>query len=176
MISADDFKTAFRLHPAGVALITAESNGDRVALTASSVSAVSAEPPLVMFSVSMLSSSVDTLRTVDTAVVHLLSADDLDLATLGATSGIDRFQDETRWSSLPTGEPLFHDAGVWLRIRMLHRVDAGGSTVFVATAVESHTSDAAALDDGLVYRNRAWHRVGATSEVSPPQLTATVAR
>lgn len=172
MITPDDFKAAFRSHPAGVALITADAHGVPVALTASSVSAVSADPPLLMFSVSVHSSSAVVLRLTDTVVVHLLSAENLDLAVLGATSGIDRFADETRWHRLETGEPVFDDAHTWLRARILHRIDAGGSTVFVATAVQSRLSDASEISEGLVYQNRTWHRLSAasvTDAANPPR-------
>ncbi|WP_396642775.1 flavin reductase family protein [Microbacterium sp.] len=172
MISPDDFKAAFRSHPAGVALITADAHGVPIALTASSVSAVSADPPLLMFSVSVHSSSAVVLRLADTVVVHLLSAENLDLAVLGATSGIDRFADTTRWRRLDTGEPVFDDAHTWLRARILHRIDAGGSTVFVATAVESRLDHGAELPDGLVYQNRTWHRLNAESVAQPTELVA----
>ncbi|CDK01166.1 Flavin reductase domain protein FMN-binding protein [Microbacterium sp. C448] len=172
MISPDDFKAAFRSHPAGVSLITADAHGVPIALTASSVSAVSADPPLLMFSVSVHSSSAVVLRLADTVVVHLLSAENLDLAVLGATSGIDRFADTTRWRRLDTGEPVFDDAHTWLRARILHRIDAGGSTVFVATAVESRLDGGAEMPDGLVYQNRTWHRLNAESVAHPTELVA----
>jgi len=170
MIPAEEFKSAFRLHPSGVALITANVGGTQVALTASSVSAVSAEPPLVMFSISVLSSSADVLKRADAVIIHLLTAGTLELAMLGAARGVDRFEDETRWSRLPTGEPVFAEAGVWLRARIIHRIDAGGSTVFVAEAVDASVSDRSLDDDGLVYRNRAWHRIGVHSVAESPQL------
>ena len=172
MISPDDFKAAFRSHPAGVALITADAHGVPIALTASSVSAVSADPPLLMFSVSVHSSSAVVLRLADTVVVHLLSAENLDLAVLGATSGIDRFADATRWRRLETGEPVFEDAHAWLRARILHRIDAGGSTVFVATAVESRLASRDDGVDGLVYQNRTWHRLSADSVTDPAPLAS----
>jgi flavin reductase (DIM6/NTAB) family NADH-FMN oxidoreductase RutF len=170
MISPDDFKAAFRLHPAGVALITANAHEVPIALTASSVSAVSADPPLVMFSVSVHSSSSAVLRLTDSVVVHLLSARNLDLAVLGATSGVDRFADSSRWRRLETGEPVFVDAHAWLRARILHRIDAGGSTVFVGTAVEAHIDPDGVGEDGLVYRNRMWHRLDDNSVTALPEL------
>ncbi|MEV1130503.1 flavin reductase family protein [Agromyces sp. NPDC049794] len=176
MITAAEFKAAFRLHPSGVALISANVNGTCVALTASSVSAVSAEPPLLMFSVSVLSSSADVLKRADAVIIHLLTASNLELARLGAARGVDRFADETRWSQLPTGEPVFAEAGVWLRARIVHRIDAGGSTVFVAEAVDASVSDRSLADDGLVYRNRTWHRVGTQSVVDDAHLASSTAR
>lgn len=168
-LSPDRYKAAFRLHPGGVALITAETPLGPIALTASSVASVSAEPPILMFSVSVTSSSAVGLRMADTVVVHLLSAQNVDLAKLGAARGVDRFADARRWTRLVTGEPVFAGARAWVRARILHRIDAGGSTVVVAEALESSVTDDH-LDqfadvEGLVYFNRAWHRVSDASRM-----------
>lgn len=163
-LTADDFKAAFRHHPGGVALITATDGHRHVALTASSVASVSADPPLFLFSVSSASSSAPVLFGADTLVVHLLDAPRLHLARIGATSGIDRFGDGSRWFDLPTGERVFHEAPVWIRARVEHRIDAGGSMVFVAVALQSSRSaeaiDALEPREELAYVNRAWHRLG----------------
>ena len=56
-VSADDFKAVFRGHPGGVALITADAGDGPVALTATSVASVNVDPPLLMFSVTTVSSA-----------------------------------------------------------------------------------------------------------------------
>ncbi|MDQ1572665.1 MAG: hypothetical protein QOH44_224, partial [Actinomycetota bacterium] len=99
-LSADEFKLAFRNHPAGVAVITADAGDGPVGLTATSVFSVSAEPPLLVFSISSQSSSAPTLSRADTVVVHLLSAEQLAVAKLFATSGVDRFADTESWARL----------------------------------------------------------------------------
>src|SRR6476469_723529 len=96
-LSAADFKLAFRNHAAGVAVITADAGHGPVGLTATSVFSVSAEPPLLIFSISSASSSAPTIRSAETVIVHLLGADQIALARLCATSGIDRFADRTIW-------------------------------------------------------------------------------
>lgn len=169
VLPMEAFKLAFRLYPCGVSLITADSGSGPVALTATSVSPVSAEPPLIMFSLSALSSSTPTLRSAETVIIHLLNAESLELAQLGATSGIDRFADATRWERLATGEPVFVQAPVWIRARVSNRMEVGGSTVIVAEALESsvraESFDALASSDGLVYVNRAWHHIGTHSQI-----------
>jgi hypothetical protein len=54
-----------------------------------------------------MSSSTATLRAAQTAVVHLLTVDELELAKLCSTSGVDRFASRSSWSRLPTGEPHY---------------------------------------------------------------------
>ena len=165
-LSSGDFKAAFRNHAAGVSLITADDGSGPVALTATSVISVSAEPPLFVFSVSAQSSSSATITSSDTVVVHLLEADQLELAQLGATSGIDRFAQAPEWSRLVTGEPVFHAAPVWIRGRIISRMDAGTSTVIAVHALQSNvSSNTEAEAEPLVYHNRTWHRLGSHSRI-----------
>lgn len=167
-LSADDFKALFRGHPGGVAVITADGGSGPVALTATSVSSVSADPPLLIFSVSAISSAAPAVLAADTVVVHLLDADDLEVARLGATSGIDRFADGSRWSRLVTGEPVYHGVRAWVRCAVIDRMDAGGSTVVAAHALQSSIArdiDPGGHGNALVYHNRTWHRLGEHSRL-----------
>lgn len=169
-LSADEFKTVFRGHPGGVAVITADAGDGPVALTATSVASVSADPPLLIFSVSSLSSSAAVLARAETVVVHLLDAQDLDLARLGATSGVDRFDGSRPWSRLVTGEVVYHDVRAWVRCAIIQRMDAGGSTVIAAHALQAQVERDAApgeAADALVYHNRTWHRLGDHSRLTP---------
>ncbi len=172
-ISPETFKAAFRHQPGGVAVITALGPDGPVALTATSVASVSAEPALFVFSVSDLSSSAPVLTTTGSVVVHLLDVDGLELARLGATHGVDRFADTTQWASLPTGEPVFHRTR-WLRGVIVQRIPAGTATLLVAEAVESNVTpadaDTLAPADGLAYLNRTWHRLGDASRIDDPAI------
>lgn len=167
-LSADDFKALFRGHPGGVAVITAEGPNGPVALTATSVASVSAEPPLLIFSVSALSSATPAILAAETIVVHLLDSADLDVAKLASTSGIDRFADTDRWSRLTTGEPVYHGVRAWVRCAIIERMNAGGSTVIAAHALQSDIARDVVpgeSGDALVYHNRTWHRLGDHSRV-----------
>lgn len=167
-LSPDEFKALFRGHPGGVAVITADAGDGPIALTATSVVSVSAEPPLLIFSISALSSSAGVLARASTVVVHFLDAQDIELAKLGATRGIDRFAQSHRWSRLETGEPVYEDVRAWVRCAVVDRMDAGTSTVIAAHALQSRfprdvPDDAGA--DALVYHNRAWHRLSDQSRI-----------
>jgi flavin reductase (DIM6/NTAB) family NADH-FMN oxidoreductase RutF len=164
-LSAADFKLAFRNHPAGVAVITADAGDGPVGLTATSVFSVSAEPALLVFSISSLSSSAPTIERADTVVVHLLGAHQIGVAKNFATSGIDRFADPDSWGRLITGEPYLPAAPVWIRGRIINRMEAGGSTVVAVHALQSHIAPDAAEIPPLIYHNRAYHRIGAHSQL-----------
>ncbi len=162
IMGPDEFKAAFRHHPGGVSLITTIGSAGPVAMTATSVASVSAEPPLLVFSVSTMSSSHATLTAADVVVVHLLDARHRHLAKLGATSGIDRFADTSLWTALATGEPVFHGTR-WVRARVVGRFEAGTATLVVAQALQSDL--AADVGDALVYIDRTWHRLGEHSRL-----------
>ena len=163
-LDAEGFKQAFRRHPAGVALITASDETGPVALTASSVISVSAEPAVLVYSVSDRSSAASVLREADTVVVHMLGADEIELAQLGARPGANRFEDTSKWARLDTGEPYFVDASVWIRGRILETVRVGESTLIIVHALESFCADADAAAP-LVYHNRKWYALGENSEL-----------
>lgn len=173
-VSADDFKAAFRGHPGGVALITADAGDGPVALTASSVASVNVDPPLLMFSVTTLSSATKVIVQSDTIVVHLLDTNDISLAQRGATKNIDRFGDTSLWQRLPTGETVFTGARAWLRCRIINQMDANGSTVIAAEAVQVGINRQ--VGDGsvpLAYVNREWHRLDGASRIDAPMTLPT---
>lgn len=171
VLSADEFKLAFRNHPAGVAIVTADAGHGPVAMTVTSVFSVSAEPPLLVFSASALSSATPTITEAQTVVVHLLGADQLHLAKLAATSGVNRFPEDVAWEKLPTGETVYTEAHAWIRGRIVNKLTAGLSTVFLVEALEAKTPEAGSseLDASsahpLVYHNRTWHKLDASSKL-----------
>ncbi len=163
-LSAADFKLAFRHHAAGVAVVTADAGEGPVGITVSSLFSVSAEPPLMVFSIANTSSSASTIRDAETLVVHLLGSQHLGIAQLCSTAGIDRFADTSIWRRLPTGERHFPGVPVWIRGRVINRMEAGNSTVIAIHALESEHADDTTTTP-LVYHNRTWHALGDASRL-----------
>jgi flavin reductase (DIM6/NTAB) family NADH-FMN oxidoreductase RutF len=170
MTPSEDFKTAFRNHPAGVAVITADPGDGPIGLTATSVSSVSVSPPLLVFSLSAHSSSGPALSRAETVVVHLLGAEHLGLAKTFSTSGIDRFADTSSWSRLATGEPYLLAPSTWMRGKIVNRMVAGESTIVAVEILEVCVPDdearAALNAQPLVYHNRTWHSLSDASSIS----------
>lgn len=162
----DEFKDAFRGHPAGVAIITAAGAEGPVGLTASSVSSVSAVPPILAFSLASTVGSAGVIAGADTIVVHLLGAENAELASLFATRGTERFGPDLEWSTLPGGEPLLGGVPRALLCRVLSRTQAGSSTLIAAEVLEIHAGPASAP---LVYHDRTYHHLGAHSTLGRPQ-------
>ncbi len=163
---AGHFKAAFGNHPAGVAIVTARGLTGPVGLTASSVSSVSAEPPVLSFSLSSRTGSAAEIAAAETFVVHLLTADNLDLARIFSRSGSGnfgsgRFTGSMNWTWLESGEPLLLDASRALRCRVLSRTPAGDSVLIAASVLEIQHGTAAGSP--LVYHSRMFHALGAGS-------------
>lgn len=164
-VSAEAFKHAFRFHAAGVTVVSADAGEGPVALTASSVSSVSADPPVLTFAISGSTSSARTLTTASSVVVHLLGADQLELAVRCATPGVDRFADPAWWERLPTGEPAFVGSRARLVGDVIDRRTYGDSTVI---ALRIRTTEIAAdvtVRAPLAYHDRTWHQLGAGSQL-----------
>lgn len=164
-LSPDGFREVFRNHAAGVAVVTADPGDGPVALTATSVFSVSATPPLFVFSVSALSSATPGILGASTLVAHLLSADELELARLCSTSGVDRFGDPASWGRLVTGEPYFAAPRIRVRGVIVSRFEAGTSTLVVVKATHAVYPGFDAAAGPLVYHNRSWHELGSASAI-----------
>ncbi len=167
------FKTAFGGHPAGVAIITADSVSGPVGITASSVASVSAEPPLLAFSLAAAGKvttdkataggSAAAIAVAESIVVHLLTVQDLELARIFARSKSERFGESMAWTTLETGEPLLFHGGYALRCVILSRTPAGGSLLLAAQVVEVIAPEG--THPPMVYHSRNFHALGESSKL-----------
>ncbi len=128
------FRSVFRRHPAGVAVITA-AGARPVGFTATSLTSVAAEPPLLSFGISTRSSSWPVISETGHIGVNLLGEHQQDLAVTFARSGADRFAPPTSWSPGPYGVPLLDEVPAWLVCRVVARVPAGDHRIVVAQAL-----------------------------------------
>ncbi|MFE5537804.1 flavin reductase family protein [Streptomyces sp. NPDC056492] len=134
--SPDLLRSVFRRHAAGVAVITAEEEGGRpVGFTATSLNSVSADPPLLSFTIATGASSWPAIRDAEHLGVHILGEHQQDLAGLFARSGADRFGPGTGWAEGPYGVPVLDGVLAWLVCRVVARVPAGAHRVIIAEAV-----------------------------------------
>lgn len=155
-LGAAAFKGVFRRHPAGVVVITSAVDQAPVGFTATSLISVSADPPLLAFSVDEASSAWQQLSLARTLVVNFLSADQADVSARFATSGIDRFA-TTDWWALPTGEPVLTGSVAWIRGEIVQRTPVGRSVLVSVLALESEVAEVGAP---LVYHDRRYHAIG----------------
>jgi flavin reductase (DIM6/NTAB) family NADH-FMN oxidoreductase RutF len=138
-VPAGSFRALFRGHPAGVTVVCADAGDGPAGFTATSLTSVSADPPLVSFAIATGSSAWPAIRDTESLTVIFLSAEQHEIATRFATSGIDRFGRPTLWSRLETGEPVLDNAPAFLRAVVTDRIEAGDHHVVLALVVEAET-------------------------------------
>ncbi|MEU9392961.1 flavin reductase family protein [Streptomyces sp. NPDC048324] len=135
LASPDLLRSVFRRHAAGVAVITARGESGPVGFTATSLSSVSAEPPMLSFGVGTGSSSWPAIAGTDHVGVHILGEHQQELAATFARSGADRFGAPTAWREGPEGVPVLDDVLAWLVCRVVARVPAGDHRIVLAEVV-----------------------------------------
>ncbi|MEU6811545.1 flavin reductase family protein [Streptomyces sp. NPDC046831] len=135
LASPDLLRSVFRRHAAGVAVITARGGSGPVGFTATSLTSVSAEPPLLSFGVGTGGSSWPVIAQSGHVGVHILGEHQQDLAATFARRGADRFGAPTAWHEGPEGVPVLDDVLAWLVCRVVARVPAGDHRIVLAEVV-----------------------------------------
>jgi flavin reductase (DIM6/NTAB) family NADH-FMN oxidoreductase RutF len=158
--SPDLLRSVFRRHAAGVAVITAQRAGRPVGFTATSLTSVAADPPMVSFGVSSSSSCWPVISETAFVGVHILGEHQRDLAATFARSGADRFAPPTSWRPGPDGVPLLDGVLAWLVCRIEGRVPAGDHRIVVARVVAGDAGDPGGPAGPLLYHRGGFHGLG----------------
>ncbi|HZF87048.1 flavin reductase family protein [Streptomyces sp.] len=135
LASPDLLRAVFRRHAAGVAVITARGASGPAGFTATSLTSVSADPPLLSFGIGTGGSSWPAVSEADHVGVHILGEHQRELAATFARSGADRFGAPTAWREGPEGVPVLDDVLAWLVCRVHARVPAGDHRIVLAEVV-----------------------------------------
>ncbi len=142
MLSTDLFRTALGRFATGVTIVTARApDGARVGLTVSSFNSVSLAPPLVLWSLSRESSAMAVFQTASHYAIHVLSAQQKELASRFASKGVDR------WAGLPDvdgveGVPLIEGAIATFECASRSQYDEGDHLIFVGEVLQcQHRSE-----------------------------------
>ncbi|MFG1775666.1 flavin reductase family protein [Micromonospora sp. NPDC049048] len=143
-VDPDTFRALLRRQAASVAVVTAPGTPP-VGFTATSFTSVSLRPPLVSFCLDRSSSSWPTVAGAEHVAVHLLGADQQDVARTFATRGIDRFAACPGWQYGPYGVPLLHGPVAWLLCRVTERVLAGDHAIVLAEPLAGRHGEGAPL-------------------------------
>lgn len=156
--AAARFKLGFRHHAAGVGLVCAATAEGPVGATLSSVASVSAEPPLLSFSMARTSATGAAIRAAESVTVYLLRADQADLAHAFAFRGADRFTAEQGWSRRHGSDlPVLDDAAARFAGRLSVVVPAGSSWLAL---MEVDEIELGRPGTPLVHHDRAWWAPG----------------
>lgn len=168
---AEDIQTHFtallRGWAASVSVISARSDDQQPhAMTASSFTPVSIEPPTVLVCVNKKASLFQALRAEQPFCVNLLGAEQSDIAILCSDNSraAQRFvqaswQDQQLGGSGETAIPFLTDAQALLFCRYNDSLDAGTHGIFIGEVVAArHTGVIAPL----LYVDRAWRQLNSS--------------
>jgi flavin reductase (DIM6/NTAB) family NADH-FMN oxidoreductase RutF len=151
--SSEALKAAFRRHASGVAVITTnDTQGNPVGFTATSMTSLGSNPPLVTFNVSRGASSWPAISTAKHVALHMLGATNVDLAQKMAADNTKRFID-TDWERSEFDLPVFHNVTAVLfgKVREYHHVEQ--NAVFIVDIISGLTGSD---DKALLYNQRAY--------------------
>ena len=131
-----NLKDAFSCFTTGVTVVTTHAQGQNWGMTCNSFNNLSLEPPLVLWSVRKASFSHEAFVSAGHYCVHVLAADQQDLALRFATgTQNERFQGlEVQSSSL--GAPYLPGVLAWFTCRTQQVVSAGDHDILIGEVVD----------------------------------------
>jgi flavin reductase (DIM6/NTAB) family NADH-FMN oxidoreductase RutF len=128
------FRDALSRFATGVAVVTSQVDGIRMAITVSSFNAVSLHPPLVLFSIARSAQSFDLWQRAETFAVMLLEEGQGALSTRFARSGANKWHDI---DAVPgaTGVPLLPTWLACFECTVYARYEGGDHEIVVGQVV-----------------------------------------
>lgn len=141
------FRAALGRFPTGVTVITASAEGmPPVGLTVSSFNSVSLEPPLVVWSLSRRSSSLQTLERCERYVIHVLGSDQMSVSQRFASgTATERFKG-IPLTQAPNGSPrLDLQCAAWFECANHRRYEEGDHIIFIGAVEHCARSEALPL-------------------------------
>jgi flavin reductase (DIM6/NTAB) family NADH-FMN oxidoreductase RutF len=127
----NDIRKALAQFATGVTVVTTRAaDGSPVGLTVNSFNSVSLDPPLVLWSLSHKSQSLDAFRACGRYLIHVLAVNQLDVAKVFATRGADKFGN-THWHPNAAGLPLIEGCVAWFECGNRRQYDEGDHIILV---------------------------------------------
>jgi flavin reductase ActVB len=161
-LSADAFKEAMSLLAAPLTIVTtSDAGGRRWGFTASSVSSVSLDPPLMLVGVANESSCRQALEDAGEFLVNVLGEQHRGVARAFASRGVDRFAglDFSTWPG--SALPVLPDASAAFRCAVVEWIPVGDHQLVIG--------ELTGLRSGGATRPLLWHRRGFCTTDATPQ-------
>src|SRR6266700_3812253 len=137
-IDPRDFRNALGTYATGVTIITAlGADGKPHGLTCNSFASVSLNPPLVLWSLGLYSSSLSVFQNANHFVINVLGASQQALANRFAKSSEDKFAG-VEWTPGLGSAPLLVESVATFQCRTANRYYGGDHVIFLG-AVEAYS-------------------------------------
>ncbi|MFC4374267.1 3-hydroxy-9,10-secoandrosta-1,3,5(10)-triene-9,17-dione monooxygenase reductase subunit [Nocardia halotolerans] len=114
----------------GVAVIATVENGDPVGFACQSFSALSLDPPLVLFCPAKNSRAWSAIERVGHFTVNLLAADQRAVSAVFGRRGEDKFA-KIRWTLSPAGAPVLDNVLAWIDCEVADVLDGGDHHIVI---------------------------------------------
>ena len=138
-------RTALGQFATGITVVTTRApTGGFVGLTVNSFSALSLQPPLVLWSLRCTSPSLPVFQSAERFVVNVLAEAQVEVSRRFASPLPDKF-DGVAHAESTTGLPLLHGAAAWFECRTVSQQLAGDHCLFIAEVERFTASELAPL-------------------------------
>jgi 3-hydroxy-9,10-secoandrosta-1,3,5(10)-triene-9,17-dione monooxygenase reductase component len=150
------FRRALGRFATGVTIVTTvDAEGQQYGVTANSYNSVSLDPPLVLWSLARSSRSIEAFESSGAFAIHILSADQEELAMRFASSAEDKFAGLDVHEG-HGGVPLFDDCAAHFECETQERFDGGDHVIFLGRVVHFARGD----HQPLVFHDGKFTRLG----------------
>lgn len=165
MVDTTGFRNAMALLGGAVSIITTDGAAGRFGFTASAVCSVTDTPPTLLVCMNRSSFSNVHFKSNGVLSVNVLTPELKDISAVFANrelSADQRFATAS-WSTLESGAPLLDEALVSFDCRIAQAHEVGSHTIFYCEVLGILNGK---NQEGLVYFNRAYHRLGDASKAA----------
>ncbi|WP_139006926.1 flavin reductase family protein [Arthrobacter crystallopoietes] len=138
------FRNTIGHFTSGVAVITTQRAGERFGVTASAISSLSMDPPMLLVCLNRKLATADAISGSGAFAVNILAEDQSGLATQFATRHPDKFRGVPVTDS-EVGVPILAGALAHLECRVMKRSDVATHTVFIAEVQEAKANPGSPL-------------------------------
>lgn len=146
LVEQDQFKHVIGHFASGVSIITVRNNGVDFGITASAVSSVSVEPPMLLVCVNKSTGTCHAISAAESFTVNIMNEAQKDLALQFARANTEKFKN-VDYSYGELGNPVLDHTLAHLECRVVEEVTGGTHSVFLAEVQNAH----AASSNPLVY-------------------------
>lgn len=165
MVDVSGFRDAMARLGGAVSVITTDGPAGRFGFTASAVCSVTDSPPTLLVCMNRASLSNTHFKSNGVLCVNVLAGTHQDVSGTFANRHLsmeERFA-TTPWSTLESGSPVMGEALVNFDCRISQVHEVGSHSIFYCEVLTIKQGDS---DEGLVYFNRAYHKLCEASKAA----------
>jgi flavin reductase len=158
------FRNAMSRLGAAVSVISTDGPAGRFGFTATAVTSVTDTPPTLLVCMNRSSYANPHFKENGVLCVNVLAGDQQEISAVFANSKIspeERFA-RTTWETLKSGAPVMKEALVNFDCRIAAVHEVGTHSLFLCEVDAIKQAD---QSSGLVYFNRAYHALSATTKI-----------